>query len=58
VLLVTLPSTSARVAAMLCNWMARSSIMKGMIGLLEDMVVVAVVQGDGRGLLVAQEVWL
>jgi hypothetical protein len=32
--------------------------MKGMIGLLEDMVVVAVVQGDGGGLLVVQEVWL
>jgi hypothetical protein len=32
--------------------------MKGMIGLLEDMVVVAVVQGDGGVLLVAQEVWL
>jgi hypothetical protein len=45
VLLVTLPSTSARVAAMLCNWTARYSIVKGMIGLLEDMVVVVTVDG-------------
>jgi hypothetical protein len=29
-----------------------------MIGLLEDMVVVAVVQVDGGGMLVVQEEWL